>query len=274
MSKARTLANTVSTGGSLETPDAIPASDISGLSTVATSGSYNDLSNKPTTIATANDLSGGVTGAVPYQAGVGDTAMLSPGTSGQVLTSGGSGAAPSWATPSGGSWVYLSTVTASSSSTVDIETTFDSTYDTYVIVASDVTVSSNGTVLGMRWKIGGAYLSGADYNHYSLFSTSTAVTVVGGNDNGNTRIRVINSQGSAAGGVANFTIYFGPTSGTTNYKQAYWTGTFTTDAGATRTAHGSGAVTGNTGALTGVRFLPDSGNIASGTFRLYGIKKN
>lgn len=67
MSRARTLADTVSTGSAVS--------------------------------ATANDLSGGVIGAIPYQAGVGDTSMLSPGTSGHVLTSGGSGAAPTWASP-------------------------------------------------------------------------------------------------------------------------------------------------------------------------------
>ena len=64
MSRARTLANTVSTGSAVS--------------------------------ATANDLSGGVTGSIPYQAGVGDTSMLSPGTSGQVLTTQGSGSPPAW----------------------------------------------------------------------------------------------------------------------------------------------------------------------------------
>ena len=241
MSKARTLADTVSTGSAVS--------------------------------ATANDLSGGVTGSIPYQADVGDTAMLSPGTSGQVLTSGGSGAAPSWSTPRGGSWIYLS-VTASSSSTVDIETTFDSTYDTYVIVASDVKVSVDSDILGMRLKIGGVYLSGANYSAFTVNSSSTGATVVGVNDFGNTRVRLVNGQGSDVGEVSNFTIYFGPTSGTTNYKQFYWTGTYTASNGSPRMTHGSGAVAGDTGALTGVRFLTDSGNIASGTFRLYGIKKN
>jgi hypothetical protein len=36
----------------------------------------------------------------------------------------------------------------------------------------------------------------------------------------------------------------------------------------------SGAGTNdNMGALTGIRFMMSSGNIASGTFRLYGIRK-
>jgi hypothetical protein len=48
MSKAKTLAGTVSTGGVLATPGSVPASAITGLATVATSGAYADLSGKPT----------------------------------------------------------------------------------------------------------------------------------------------------------------------------------------------------------------------------------
>lgn len=101
MSKAKTLAATVSTGGVLA-DGTVSAAEVSGLAAVATSGDYNDLSNKPTNIGTANDLSGGAAGSIPYQAGTGDTAMLAAGTAGQVLTSAGAGAAPTWADPSGG----------------------------------------------------------------------------------------------------------------------------------------------------------------------------
>lgn len=47
------------------------------------------------TTTNANNLSGGGAGSVPYQSAPGTTAMLSAGTSGQVLRSNGS-AAPSW----------------------------------------------------------------------------------------------------------------------------------------------------------------------------------
>jgi hypothetical protein len=47
------------------------------------------------TTTNANNLTGGVTGSIPYQSGAGATAMLSAGTPGQVLRSNGS-AAPSW----------------------------------------------------------------------------------------------------------------------------------------------------------------------------------
>ena len=51
-----------------------------------------------TSATTATNLSGGAAGYIPYQTASSTTSFLSAGTSGQVLTSGGSGA-PSWSAP-------------------------------------------------------------------------------------------------------------------------------------------------------------------------------
>ena len=51
---------------------------------------------------TANDLSGGVQGSLPYQAATGDTAMLAPSTAGYFLTTNGAGANPAWVPPPAG----------------------------------------------------------------------------------------------------------------------------------------------------------------------------
>ena len=53
----------------------------------------------PTLAKYAVDLIGGVQGSVPYQSAANTTSLLAPGTAGQVLTSGGAGAAPTWETP-------------------------------------------------------------------------------------------------------------------------------------------------------------------------------
>jgi hypothetical protein len=80
MSKAKTLAGTVSTGGVLDNPSAIPAANISG------------------TVGSSTNLAGGSNGTIPYQSASGTTQMLAVGTAGQVLQTNGAGA-PSWATP-------------------------------------------------------------------------------------------------------------------------------------------------------------------------------
>jgi len=45
---------------------------------------------------TATNLAGGSANTIPIQSGANTTAFLSPGTSGYILTSGGSGSAPTW----------------------------------------------------------------------------------------------------------------------------------------------------------------------------------
>lgn len=77
---------------------------------------------------------------------IGVGASPSFGSSGQVLTSGGSGAAPTWATPSSGAMVLLSTITASASATVDVETGFGATYDSYIILGTGLVPSSTSAV--------------------------------------------------------------------------------------------------------------------------------
>ena len=96
MSKAKTLAGTVSTGGVLA-DGTVSAAEVSGLATVATTGSYNDLIDKPTITTTATNLAGGSNGTIPYQSAPGATAMLAVGTAGQYLVSNGAGA-PTWQT--------------------------------------------------------------------------------------------------------------------------------------------------------------------------------
>ena len=102
MSKAKTLAGTVSTGGVLA-DGTVAAAEVTGLATVATSGSYNDLTDKPTITTTATNIAGGSNGTIPYQSAAGTTQMLAVGSVGQVLTSNGA-AAPTWTSPSSGSF--------------------------------------------------------------------------------------------------------------------------------------------------------------------------
>jgi hypothetical protein len=64
-----------------------------------------------TTSTTATNLAGGAAGSIPYQSGVGATAFLAFGTTGQVLTSNGT-SAPSWTTPASYATVTDDTTTA------------------------------------------------------------------------------------------------------------------------------------------------------------------
>ena len=198
------------------------------------------------------------------------------GSSGNVLTSGGSGAAPSWTTPAGGAWTYLSTVTASNSATVDIETTFNSTYETYAIVASSVRPVTNAVSLLARQKQSGSYVE--DNYQYHLSICNATSSSYAGAANGNTTSHLVaNSLRDASGdtqGGASFVMYIPNPSNTTLQKTVFATGVANTASIGSAQMTLVGSNFGSTAAITGIRFLMSSGNINSGTFRLYGIKNS
>jgi hypothetical protein len=203
------------------------------------------------------------------------TLPAADGSANQVLQTDGAGAL-SFATPGGGSWIFLSAVTASNSATVDIETTFDSTYQNYAIVAASVRPVSDGVSLIARQKQGGAYKVDNYQYHLSISNNSSASYT--GSANGNTTSYLVAYDLSdAAGGPENgasFVMYIPNPSNTTLRKTVFATGVVNSaNAGAAQMTL-AGANFDLTSALTGIRFLFTSGNIDSGTFRLYGIKNS
>ena len=67
------------------------------------------------------------------------------GTSGQVLTSGGASAAPTWANASSGALVYLAghTITNSTTNNFSLDNIFTTDYDHYFIITRDMWISSS-----------------------------------------------------------------------------------------------------------------------------------
>lgn len=154
----------------------------------------------------------------------------------------------------------LSTVSASNSATVDVETTFNSAYDAYLIVADGVTVQTNSTNLQCRFKIGGSYITTATYSYLSrldaVTSTIDAALIIDGVSNGTTEsvhfiMRIENPESTAKHHAASI-------------NGCRSEGNIITSKMMKNTT---------TGALTGVRFLMNSGNIVAGNFRLYGLTK-
>jgi hypothetical protein len=164
----------------------------------------------------------------------------------------------------------LSTVTASASATVDVETTFSSTYDAYMLVISGATPDTDSVQLLARMKIGGSYISTSSYislggtNSTSGSQLATLATSI---------VLVTSVWGNDAASSCDVVMYIFNPSSTAFRKQISYQATSTRiDTGATQiqTRFGSGSNDG-TGALTGMRFFASSGNISAGKFRLYGI---
>ena len=155
----------------------------------------------------------------------------------------------------------LSTVTASNSATVDIETTFNSTYDAYIIEASGVTVQTNTVALRFLMKIGGSYV-GTGY-----YQAADSVSNISNGANG----EVLDAVSNNANASISLTMrVHNPTA--TGYKAVYFSGVHHNNSDTDLRISGACSNSG-TGALTGIRFQCSSGNIVAGSFRLYGVRK-
>lgn len=195
--------------------------------------------------------SSGISGSLPAQSG----------NAGKFLST--NGTSPSWSPA--GSWVALSSVSASNSATVDL-TGIDGTYDAYAIEVVNAIPATASAQLYLRTSSngGGSYDSGAnDYiTSYASSSSSTSKSSV-----------VSIGYGGAYSGL-NGLLYLIKPSG------AYVTGvvcsgTYWNNAGTDRLDNYflSFVRAGNV-AVNAVRFLMSTGNITSGTFRLYGIRNS
>jgi len=177
------------------------------------------------------------------------------------------------ATPAANGLVWLSTVTASNSATVDVENTFNSTYANYLIVGDSIRFASNNvSLLSLHKKT--TYRT-ADYKCHAQLVTNATATYLGiANETS-----AIQIAGNAGGADNRFSLgfsmnIFNPSS-TSLYCMVTGTITYVTNTESARGGAFVGFHAGATGtveaATTGVRFYASSGNITAGTFRLYGI---
>jgi hypothetical protein len=168
----------------------------------------------------------------------------------------------------GGSLILLETVTASGASTIDIENTFDSTYDAYEIVLAGIIPGTDGRSINIRLKVGGSYLT-AGYAYHLSWPGSNSTAYNGSAHPSTDEVPLGEAVGNAAGESGNFRVQvYNPTS--TSIKHTVnWSGGWIASNGYLRS--GSGACfQDTTGALTGVQIWPYDGTI-SGTARLYGL---
>lgn len=201
------------------------------------------------------------------------TARLGIGSSGKVLTSDGTDI--SWQTPAGGSGalIYLTTLTGSSSATLDF-TSLSSSYHQYRFDFNNILPATDSVQFLMRVGTGGGptYDTGTNYNYANLqyvddgASTGLRCATAGTSfELGNAWNNTANQGGSGT------IIWNNPASGA-SYPR--YTMSLTRLAAGSEIASVGGGRYKSTTAITGIRFLFSSGNIASGEILCYGIKNS
>lgn len=175
--------------------------------------------------------------------------------------------------------VLLDSAAASASSTVELDQSIDATYNVYMITISDMVCATDDSELWMRVLDSTYQADVADYA-YAGTGIDTAgatpnapnATVAGGAAQILlTRNTGTHGLGNAAGESLNATIWMYSPAGSLR-KKFYAQVVYDRAAGEIFRFTFVGAYIGATNAITGIRFLMDSGNITSGEFRLYGVK--
>jgi hypothetical protein len=196
-----------------------------------------------------------ITSTAAWSFGASGTAT---GTNGQVLTSAGSSAAPTWTTPSSGAMVFISSVVASGASTVTFTNSF-STYESYVIIGAGI--SPAGSDIYIQMEQDGSFGDGSNYNFYNYGGGNgqNALSTASGKG-----ISQINAYGSGFVGSdqLNISVRFFKPSSTSQMKSLLF------DVSTNNYWRWGGGSSNSTSAVTAIKIYQST---FTGTFRLYGI---
>lgn len=170
---------------------------------------------------------------------------------------------------------YFTTATASSSTVIDITTNLTDTYESYFVELTSVKPVTDDVSLNIRVGTGG----GPTYQT-SGYSTGAVCTGVGATATigGTAQAAIITTNVGSSNGIGNASgehvrgrVKFSNPEGT-DFLLIEWDLSLVSAAGTPVRTVGAG-MWATAGAVTGIRFMMSSGNIASGTFRHYGVRK-
>jgi hypothetical protein len=220
-----------------------------------------------------NGTTPSVTLAANGSIGVGSTPAY--GTSGQVLTSAGTGAAPTWVTASAGAMTFISVQTVSGTpSTLDFTSGISSTYDDYIVIFENVALSANAAKLQMLLYKSGAFQVDT-YSEVFIYADASGAAPVGVGDSAT--FTISRQSSSTNTNLRSGTINLYNLNSTTAYASSCTWSSQNTGASGTGTNNvftTGGGTEATAAVVTQLRFRPNTGTFTSGKFRLYGIQKS
>ena len=228
-------------------------------------GTGNNLSN-----VDVADLAAGTDGELITWDAAGSPTTVTTGTSTQVLTSNGAGAAPTFQDPAGGgAWTLINTAVASNSADITVTGIDSSTYDTHAFIFTSILPATSGQNLYMRLGTSGGIITASNYLwHCSEISTGGVGYSGQKGENVNLAKIAVEPWNSSSRGGAGGTIYLTNNNGT---NHPTWTGVH---AASKVTLMSGGPVMGilnSASNIDRVQLFFSVGNITSGRLSVYGI---
>tara|TARA_R100001129_G_scaffold167012_1_gene134388 strand:+ start:1014 stop:2912 length:1899 start_codon:yes stop_codon:yes gene_type:complete len=204
----------------------------------------------------------------------GNPAHVATGSSGQVLTSNGAGAAPTFQA-AGGGLNHLTTATASSSASLDFTSLITSTYDVYLITLDEIMPATHAADLYLRLSgDNGSTFSSTNYAYVTdvlnkhNHNDSVVRTSTGGR--GLAQIELMNGAAVNQGQGVSGSIYLFSPLNTALQVSLRWSFIGNHSDKNIKVVDGA-AKEETSSARDAFQILFHTGNIASGTVRVYGI---
>lgn len=184
---------------------------------------------------------------------------------------------------SSGGLVLLGSATASNSTSIDIgsgldlDAAIDGTYDEHLLIISNYVPATDNVNLHLRTSTdgGSTFDSGAsDYTYFAMAGNAASATAATSNSAGAAQI-LLNSASGIGGNTGEASMFEVRISGaaTTNDTIFRISSTYVNGAGQAGYYHGT-AQRNSAADVDAIRILASTGNITSGTFYLYGIRKS
>jgi hypothetical protein len=171
-------------------------------------------------------------------------------------------------------FTLLQTTTISDAATVTIGSSsiFSSTYKTYLIQGSNIHFASDGVQGRAYFQHSGSDVT-SSYSRSRIRMKDDSATVSGDSNNANAG-SIDNlfgyNVGNASGEAANFTAYLYDPASTDNYKFLYSMASYSENDGAPGFQQTVFSLA-STNAVDGIKLFASSGNITSGTVKIYGL---
>ena len=176
-------------------------------------------------------------------------------------------------------YVLLATTDASSSAAVSFDGYFSSTYKNYMVLVSNAIPATNDVSFRFRLRRSNADITTSNYNStkfaYWKGASTNGTGESGGWDTDHVNLVYAGVRSTTSYGGCNSIIYIMNPLGTDSYKAIVGTNTYYHNNSSILTIDRNdftAMLDDATTALSGISFFMNSGNIASGNFKLYGIK--